>query len=549
MTRCKTDDPAAAIDPISRDVFQHEVISVAEEMSMALCRSAFSPIIWDMIDYACGLLDPAGNTIAQAPTIPAQLGIMPTAFQHMIRAIPLAEWREGDVIICNDPYEGCTHTPDIVLFSPIYNDGALIGIASTVAHHIDVGGRVPGSESATALEIFEEGLRIPPLRLIEAGKPNTTLYKIFARNIRDPKASTGDLNAQVAACRTGERRLRDLARKYGNGGFAALAGAVLDYSEAYVRKALSEAKGTQSTARILTEDDASSDEPMQLVVATRIENGGLTVDFTGTSPQRATGLNNPVASTVSMVHYAVKVTFTPELPQNEGCNRPVRIIVPAGTILNPREPAAVSVRHLTQQAVADVLLKALAPLAPDRAIAGCQISFPTFVIGGADTRPARMAEAGGRAPYFVATDIIGGGMGGAPTQDGISGVDTHGGNCAILSAEVMETTGPVRVVSTRLVPGSGGAGTHAGGLAIEREYEMLTSNLIVSGYTQQTRPETAPWGLNGGAPGGLAAVHLVRRNGLTETLKSKFVAVPLAKGDRLRLRAAGGAGWGKPQGA
>lgn len=533
------------IDSISRDVFQHEVISVAEEMSMALCRSAFSAIIWDMIDYACGLLDPAGNTIAQAPTIPAQLGIMPTAFRYMIKDIPLSEWREGDVIICNDPYYGCTHTPDIVLFSPVIHDGRLIAIASTVAHHIDVGGRVPGSEAATALEIFEEGLRFPPLKLIEAGRPNEAIYKIFARNVRDPKASTGDLNAQVAACRTGERRLKELAAKYGADGFAALVAAMLDYSETYVRKALLGAAGTASRAEILTEDDAATDEPMHLVCAARIEDGALTIDFTGTSEQRPNGLNCPVASTISMVHYAVKVTFTPELPQNEGCNRPVRIVIPEGTILNPREPAAVSVRHLTQQAVADVVLKALAPLAPATASAGCQISFPTFVIGGFDRREQVRSARGGAAPYFVVTDIIGGGMGGSAGQDGISGVDTHGGNCAILSAEVLETTGPVRVLSTRLVPGSGGRGKHAGGMAIEREYEMLTSGLVVSGYTQQTRPETAPWPLAGGEPGGLAAVHLVRRNGLEENLKSKFVAVPLAEGERLRLRAAGGAGWGK----
>jgi N-methylhydantoinase B len=515
-------------------------------MSAALRRAAFSPIIWDMIDYACGLLDPEGNTIAQAPTIPAQLGIMPTAFRHMVREIPLAGWREGDVIICNDPYMGCTHTPDIVLFSPVIFEGELIAIASTVAHHIDVGGRVPGSESATAREIFEEGLRIPPLKLVDRGTPNDTFYRIFARNVRDPKASTGDINAQIAACRTAERRLKELAAKYGRAGFAAHVRAVFDYAEGYLRSALRETAVTHASATILTEDDAASDEPMRLAVAVTVSDGGLVVDFTGTSPQRPNGLNNPYASTISMVHYAVKVVFTPDLPQNEGCNRPVTVIVPGGTILNPREPAAVSVRHLTQQAVADVVLKALAQIAPHASIAGCQISFPTFAIGGFDTRQPVVAGNGGAAPYFVVTDIIGGGMGGSATREGVSGVDTHGGNCAILSAEVLETTGPVRVRSTRLVPGSGGAGLHRGGLAIEREYEMLAAGLVVSGYTQQTRPETAPWGLEGGGPGGLARVELIRRNGLVEPLASKFVAVPLEEGERLRLRAAGGAGWGKP---
>jgi len=534
------------IDLIGRDVFQHEIISVAEEMSVALRRSAFSPIIWDMIDYACGLLDPAGNMIAQAPTIPAQLGIMPIAFGYMIREIPLADWHDGDVIVCNDPYFGCTHTPDIVMFSPVFVDGRLVAVTSTVAHHIDVGGRVPGTESATALEIFEEGLRIPPLKLIERGVANDTLYRIFARNVRDPKASTGDLNAQVAACRTGERRLRELVGKYGRDGFARHVAAVFDYSEAYVRQALRAAVRREARAEILIEDEATSDEPMRLRVHVRIEADGLVVDFTGTEAQRPNGLNNPYASTLSMVHYAVKVVFTPDLPQNEGCNRPVRVVIPEGSLLHPREPAAVSVRHLTQQGVADVVLKALAEIAPEASTAGSQISFPTFSVGGFDRRPGTLAREAGTAPYFVVADIIGGGMGASAGQDGISGVDTHGGNCAILSAEVMETAAPVRVTATRLVPGSGGRGAHAGGLGIEREYEMLSPGLVVSGYTQQTEARTAPWGFAGGEPGGTAAVHLVRRNGLEEPLRSKFVAVSLEEGERLRLRAAGGAGWGRP---
>jgi N-methylhydantoinase B len=321
---------------------------------------------------------------------------------------------------------------------------------------------------------------------------------------------------------------------------------MFDYAETFLRGALAEAKVTKASAEILIEDDAASDEPMRLAVAVTVRDGGVTVDFTGTSAQRPNGLNNPYASTLSMVHYAVKVVFTPDLPQSEGCNRPITVIVPEGSILHPKEPAAVSVRHLTQQAVADVVLKALAVIAPASSIAGCQISFPTFVIGGFDQREGMLRRHGGEAPYFVVTDIIGGGMGASATADGISGVDTHGGNCAILSAEVLETTGPVRAVSTKLVPGSGGKGLHSGGLAIEREYEMLSSSLVVSGYTQQTRPETAPWGLEGGAPGGLASVRIIRRNGEAEPLASKFVAVPLQQGERLVLRAAGGAGWGKP---
>jgi N-methylhydantoinase B len=283
---------------------------------------------------------------------------------------------------------------------------------------------------------------------------------------------------------------------------------------------------------------------MTLRVGVAIRNGRIALDFAGTSAQRPNGLNNPIASTISMVCYAVKVVFTPDLPQNEGFNRSLSISVPEGSILNPRAPAAVSVRHLTQQAVADVVLKALAQIAPDKSIAGTQISFPTFVVGGMDTRPAAMAARGGAASYFVTCDIIGGGMGASEVGAGLDAVDTHGGNCALLSAEVMELTSPVRVRRTTLLPDAGGSGVHRGGGAIEREYEMLCDGLGLSGYLQQTRPETAPWGLAGGAPGAPGRATLETNGSGPKPIPSKFVALRVDEGDSLVLRSAGGGGWG-----
>ncbi|GAB2175941.1 hydantoinase B/oxoprolinase family protein [Dongia sp. agr-C8] len=529
------------LSDIDRDVFQHEIIAAAEEMSAVLRRSAFSPIIWDMIDYACGILDPEGNMVAQAPTIPAQLGIMPMAFRETVKAIPLSEWRAGDVVVCNDPYAGCTHTPDIVMFAPVFADGALVAIASSIAHHIDVGGRVPGTESATAVEIYEEGLLIPPLKAIDQGRRNETFFKIFARNVRDPHASLGDLDAQMAACNVGARSIVRLIEKYGIPGFALRCGAIADYAETVLTRVLLGYEGAQAEATVLMEDDAASEEPMQLRVGVAIRNGRIALDFSGTSDQRQNGLNNPIASTISMVCYAVKVVFTPDLPQNEGFNRSLSISVPEGSILNPRAPAAVSVRHLTQQAVADVVLKALAEIAPDKSIAGTQISFPTFVVGGLDTRAAAV----GQAPYFVTCDIIGGGMGASQFGPGLDAVDTHGGNCALLSAEVMELTAPVRVTRTTLIADSGGGGQHRGGAAIEREYEMLCDGLSLSGYLQQTRAETAPWGLAGGDPGAPGKATLETNGTGPKPIPSKFVAIRVDKGDRLVLRSAGGGGWGR----
>lgn len=534
------------IDSISRDVFQYEVVSVAEEMSMALKKSAYSSIIWDMLDYACGVLDTDGNTIAQAETIPAQLGIMPTAVKRIFEKIPLTEWHEGDVIICNDPFFGCTHTLDILLFSPVFHEGEIIAIAATVAHHIDLGGKVPGTEAADAVEIFEEGLRFPPLKLVDRGAPNETIFAMIDKNVRDPQACAGDLRAQIASCRTGERRMRDLCARYGLDKLRALMAASLDYGEAYMRAALTQAEVVENTASILIEDDVTTDQPMKLVVHARIElDQSLTVDFTGTSDQRAHGINCPVASAIGMTYYAAKVIFSPDLMQNEGCNRPLNIIIPEGCFLNPVEPAAVSVRHLSQLAVADAVLKALTPMMPDNAAAGCQISFPTFTAGGVDDRPGARNHSN-RAPYFLICDIISGGMGGYNGGDGLSAIDNHGGHCAILSAEVMEAMSPFRVLETKLVPDSGGMGKWRGGLAIRRRYEVLSETLTLSGYVQQTRPDTAAWGFDGGQPGRPASAHLFPKEGEPKPLSSKFVGLRMKRGDVIQLTGCGGGGWGSP---
>lgn len=532
-------------DPISRDIFQHELISVAEEMSVALRRAAFSSIIWDMLDYSCGLMLPNGDMIAQAQTIPSQLGIMPTAVKHVLAAIPIDQWHEGDVIICNDPYRGCTHTPDIVLFSPVFLEGTLIAISSTIAHHIDMGGKVPGTEASDSTEIFEEGLIFPPIKLIEQHRPNQAVFDILANNVRDPRASRGDLRAQIAGCRTGERRAHELCRRYGIERFGAYAQACLDYAETYLRRSLETLGNCQGHAVVLMEDDVASDEPMRVEVTVTVRDGRLSFDFTGTSPQRANGLNCPAASTTSMVNYAVKAVLAPDLPHNEGCNRPIAVKVPQGSLLAPNHPAAVSVRHMTQQAIADSVIKALAPLSPKTASACAHLSFPTFTAGGVDDRP--LQARGGKQPYFLICDIIGGGMGGFEGGDGLDAVDTHGGYCALLSAEVMETMSPFRIWRTELVPNSGGPGKYRGGLAMLRDYEVLASDVTLSGYLQQTKAETAPWGFAGGGSGAVAKAMLAPGGNAERLLGSKFVALRMKKGERLRLVSAGGGGWGNSQ--
>jgi len=533
------------IDSIDRDVFQQALVGIAEEMSVSLRRAAYSSIIWDMYDYACGLFTPAGEMLAQARTIAAQLGIMATALRYMREAHPLENWQPGDVYVCNDPYRGCTHTMDVVLFSPVFLEGALVAVTSTIAHHVDIGGKIPCTEAADNIEIFAEGLILPPLKLVDAGRPVQPIFDILAANVRDPRASLGDLRAQIAGCFSSEPPTTELYTRHGAARAATLAATCLDYAETVMRRRIAQLPPGRYEAEVLLEDEVASEAPLVIRAAVEIAGDRLRIDLTGSSPQRDNALNNPYASTLSMVNYAVKCLVAPDIAQNEGCNRPLELVVPAGTLLNPTWPAAVSVRHLTQQKLADAVLKALTPAVPERAAAGCQVAFPTIGAGGFDDRP-EMAAADGRQPYYIISDIIGGGMGGSPAGDGLSAVDTHGGNCAILSAEVMETLSPFRVLRSELIPGSGGEGAARGGLAVRRDYQFLGRRCIVGGYLQQTNAETAPWGAEGGGPGRPAAMLLNPDTPAEQRLKSKVYGLALKQGDVLRLEAAGGGGWGNP---
>jgi N-methylhydantoinase B len=528
---------------LDRDVFQYQLAAIAEEMSAALRRSAFSPIIWDMLDYSCALFAPHGEMLAQAETIPAQLGVMTYAFEGIVKDIPLNTWRPGDVLICNDPYRGCTHTPDIVLMSPVFSGGELVAITATVAHHVDIGGKLPSTTAPDNLEVFAEGLIFPPMHLVQGGVQNDTAFRFISGNVRNPRACSGDLIAQIAGCRTGEKRVAALVDRYGVERFRMLVNETLDYGERFVRNAISAIPNATRTAEVWIEDDVSSDKPIRLVVSVTIEDDRIMVDFSGTDKQRRNALNCPVASTYSMTLYAIRCMTDMEALSNGGCNRPVEINVPVGSFLNPNRPAAVGNRHYAQQAVADAVLKVMVGLLPSRSAAGCHISFPTFRAGGFDARPEIIARYG-EPRYFIVHDIIGGGMGGHAEGDGLSAVDTHGGNCGVLSAEVVETISPVRILCSELIQGSGGAGAFRGGLAMRREYELLSDDLMVSVFFQQGSKDTAPWGFQEGESGRPARAVLNPDSAVARTLSSKEIALPVAKGDVVRLESAGVGGWG-----
>ena len=531
------------IDPISRDVFQHQVNGVANEMSSALRLSAFSSIVFDMRDYACGLFTPDAEMIAQADTIPAQLGIMSTALTHMYDAIPRETWRPGDIIACNDPYRGCAHTMDLCLFSPVFFAGELQAVTATIAHHVDIGGRLPGSTVADNAEVFAEGLIFPPLKLFSDGVANQLAFEFLSANVRIPEACKGDLRAQVAGCRTGERRLIELLTNYGPNRFAALTKACQDYAETYTRRAIANTPDGMAEAEICIEDDITGNCPISLKTKVTISSDSLEIDLRESCDQREFALNCPLASTISMANYAAKCIFTPDIPQNEGCVRPVRTLIRPGSILHPHRPAAVGARHHTQQAVADLVLKALTMLVPGSGSAGAHISDPLFTLSGIDDRP-ELSSTTQSPSYFVIADGLGGGMGACEDADGIDAVDTHSGNCALISAEIIETVSPVRVLRTSLSEGSGGKGKYRGGLGMYRDYQLLADSATLTCVVQRSTEDTRAWGYADGGPGGKASVTVNPGTSREIEFSSKVIAYRIDRGDIFRLVGGGGGGWG-----
>jgi N-methylhydantoinase B len=524
----------AGVDPVTREVVGNALVSAAEEMSRALRRSAYSAIIYDMLDYSCALFARNGDLVSQAENLPAQLGVMSSVVVHLLRKFPYEEIRPGDVFIANHPYRGATHTNDLILMAPIFHGDDLMAFAGTNAHHMDVGGKTAATEAADAVEIWQEGLLFPIVKLYDAGVANRALLDVMEANVRVPKETLGDVRAQIAACRTGERRWVELCERYGAEALGAYIEDIWDYTETMVRTEIGAMRSGTYRAEGLMDPDLYGSVPVRIVATVTVGDGAIAVDFSGTDPQVRGSLNCPIASTVSSVWYAVRCMIEADIQQNQGCYRPITVTAPEGCLLNPLPPAAVSVRHLTEQKVADVMLQALREAKPERSAAGCSVSFPTFNLTGTDPRTGET---------YLCPDIVGGGMGGHEKGDGLSAIDTHMGNCAMMSAEAMEIEFPLRVLKTKLVPDSGGAGTHRGGLAVERWYELLAAVGDISGrYADQTLEETRPWAVDGGQRGTRAALIVNPGKPDEQELTGKGVSFPMARGDILVLRSSGGGG-------
>jgi N-methylhydantoinase B len=540
-------------DPIELEIFKNLFYSIAEEMGAALRRTAFSPNIKERRDYSCAVFDGAGEVIAMGDHMPVHLGSMPMSVQAAIAA---CEMSPGDVVMLNDPFRGGTHLPDITLVAPVYvqrgDDRSTeqknshrrkapahpdFYVASR-APHADVGGAFAGS-MGLCREIYQEGFRIPPVRLVRAGTMDRDLLALLLNNVRTPEEREGDLGAQLAACHTGAERLKEVCARYGTDQAKRAAQELLAYSEELMRAFLLRVPPGTYSAEDFLDNDGISDNPVKIAVTLKVEQQKarsvqpvVTVDFSGSDPQVEGSINAVEAITYSACFYVFRSLLAEDVPATAGLMRPIKVIAPEGTIVNARPPAAVAGGNVeTSQRIVDVLLRALAQAIPDQIPSAASGTMNNLTIGGIDPRT--------REP-FAYYETIAGGMGARPTKPGVSGVHTHMTNSLNTPAEALEYAYPLRVRRYSLRPGSGGAGKQRGGDGIIREIEVLTDCEVTLLSDHRTR---GPWGLAGGKPGSPGKASIIRNDGAIEQMPGKF-STRLRSGERIRIETPGGGGWG-----
>lgn len=524
-----------SLDPVTIEVVRNKLDGIANEMELTLLKSSFSPIVKEGLDASASLFTIEGETLAQAVAIPIHLATLIPCIASIVREFPVETMREGDIYTMNDPYLGGTHLPDFAVVMPVFHNGRPIAFSATMTHHQDVGGMTPGSVPTHATEVFQEGIRIPPLKLMDAGKPNTTLMQILRRNVRIPDTFEGDLNAQIAACHVGARRLAALAGAYGGNQLTAIFAELLDRSEAMTRAALSEIPpGTYRYVDYLDNDGVDLDRRIRIEVAVTVRDGTMSVDFAGTSPQVRGPFNCVPSGTKAAACYAVRAITDPSIPTNGGCFRPITLSLPEGSIVNPVEPAPVNARTATIKRVTGAILAAFAEALPNRIPADSGGEMLLLAFGGARPDGSR----------YVTGELLASGSGAGPDKDGVDVIETDATNCMNLPVEAMEMDAPIRIHRTALRKDSGGGGTQRGGLGIVREYEILHGEVR---FTHRGERHFCPArGRQGGRDGATAQSVIKRAGGETEVIPSKIVTT-LVKGDRVIIETAGGGGYGAPE--
>lgn len=543
-------------DPIELEIFKNLFHSIAEEMGAALRRTAFSPNIKERRDYSCAVFDSRGEVIAMGDHMPVHLGSMPMS---VCAAIQSCGFAPGDMVILNDPFAGGTHLPDITLVAPVFIGGRVGGqrartglrhsqpdfYVASRAHHADVGGTYPGS-MGLCREIYQEGFRIPPVKIMLGGEIVRDVLALLLTNVRTPREREGDLGAQIAACHTGATRLVETCSRYGLARVQRAASDLLEYSEEIMRSLLQQVPAGTYQAEDFLDNDGVTETPVKIAVRVSVRKRGrknaaktasettVTVDFSGSDHQVEGSVNAVEAITYSACFYVFRCLLNEDVPATAGLMMPITVIAPSGTVVNALPPAAVAGGNVeTSQRIVDVLLRALAQAIPEQIPATASGTMNNLTIGGVDPRTQEP---------FAYYETIAGGMGGRSAKNGVSGVHTHMTNSLNTPVEALEYAYPLRVRRYALRANSGGQAKYSGGDGIIREIEVLTDSQVTLLADRRSR---GPWGLNGGGEGQPGKAALVRKDGSAEDLPGKF-NIRLGTGERVRIETPGGGGWGKP---
>ena len=521
----------AGIDPIRLELIKNALDAIVDEMAIALMRSAYSTNIKTAMDMSTALCDAEGRLIAQGLTLPLHLGSIPDAMREVRRKFD-GSIEPGDAFLLNDPYQGGTHLPDFYVFKPIFVGERRVGWSVSIGHQTDVGGKTAGGNGSDATEIFQEGLRIPPVKLYEAGRPVDSLFEVLAKNVRVPHLVLGDVRAQVAACLAGERGYLALIERYGVDELAAASTALLDQAERLARNAITAMPDGTFTFTDYIDEDGLDPDPIPIVVTITVAGDRMVVDFEGSARQVRGAINSPFPFTKSTVYACVRHLIGGDPPNNEGYFRPIEVRAPAGTVVNPVMPASVAARGLTGFRMANAVFGALAKVAPERVFA-CE--------AGGDTGISYGGYAADRKP-FVFIEFLYGGWGGRPARDGVDGCSSSVVNFSNNPIEIIEAEQPLIIGQYGYVPDTGGAGMFRGGLALVRDYRFEADEGTFQLRTDRRR--FTPYGLAGGHDG-TPSMNILDPDGAAEELPTKCRLI-VHKGDAMRHQVAGAGGWGDP---
>ena len=525
----------ANYDPVQLEIFKHLYASIADEMGVVLRKASYSPNIKERRDFSCAIFDPQGEMVAQAAHIPVHLGSMPLSVASAIHAFP--DLAPGDGVLLNDPFQGGTHLPDITLATPVFyassvqdvQNPVLVGFVASRAHHADVGGIVPGS-MPVAREIFQEGLIIPPVKLLSKGEIDQDIFRLILANVRTPGERSGDLWAQIAANQRGVDRFVELIARYGKEQVIQYMAELRAYTERMTRRLLEGVTDGLYTYEDVLDDDGIEEEPVPIHVKITIIGDRAEVDFSGSAGQRKGSVNAVYAITLSAVHYVFRCLLGLDVPNNSGCLAPIRIVAPAGSVVNALSPAPVAAGNVeTSQRIVDVLLGALSQAFPDGIPAASQGTMNNVTVGGMDQK----------SHPFTYYETIAGGCGARPHADGISARHSHMTNTLNTPVEALEFAYPLRVVRYSIRRGSGGEGRFRGGDGIQRDLEILTDAQVTLLTERRKFP---PYGLAGGLPGAIGENILIRQG--REIRLSGKGTFDLRPGDILSIRTPGGGGFG-----